>query len=172
MLVEKLQIEYIAELAALAQKTYAETFGGDMSLSELNDTLEKTKSVNAFKEFIATGDEFLVAKTNGHIIGYVGLQKPDFDMKGREPTKKDQALKGIYVDPNFHRQGIGKQLMDCAFEQPRFKQAENVYLCVWEENKPAYHFYINYGFKIVGTCDVVAEGKIIGTDQVMMKSNV
>ncbi len=171
MLIEKLTTQDIEELATLAQKTYRQTFSHSMTIKEIDDIILSTKSVDAFKQFLKDGDDFFVAKKARKIIGYIGMQKPNFKMSGRNPTSKDQALKGIYVDKKYHHQGIGRQLMDYAFDQPRFKQAENVYLCVWEENKPAYNFYLNYGFKKVGTYDVIANGKVIGTDQVMMKAN-
>jgi len=40
--------------------------------------------------------------------------------------------------------------MDAAFESPRLRQAENVYIDVWAENERAISFYLNYGFEIVG----------------------
>jgi len=161
----------ISELSVLAKKTYTETFGHSFSKEELNNILDEEKSETAFKQFIKNGDNFLVAKIDNKIVGYVGLQKPNIIVKnGKPPSDKDQALKGIYVDTQFHRLGIGKKLMDCAFQHERFKTSENVYLCVWEENKPAYNFYLNYGFKQVGTCDVIVDKKIIGTDTVMMKA--
>ena len=160
----------IPELSALAKQTYTETFGSSFSEDELKDVLERTKSEEAFKQSILTGDDFLIAKNNHKMIGYVGLQNPDIEVKGRNPTDKDQALKGIYVDKNYHRQGLGTKLMNEAFDHRRFRASENIYLCVWEKNKPAYDFYINYGFKKVGTCDVIADDKLIGTDTVMMKA--
>lgn len=170
MIIRDIATKDIPELSLLAQKTYADTFGFSMSKEELTKELNENKSVDFFKTAIEKGDNFLIAEKDNQIIGYVGLQKPCFKVNGRAPTENDQALKGIYVDAAYQGQGIGKLLMDAAFEHHRFQEAENVYLCVWEQNKPAYNFYLSYGFKKVGTCDFIVDGELLGQDLVMMKS--
>ena len=157
-------------LSQLAQKTYSETFGHSMSTTELETELKSNKSETYFKNAIEKDkDTFLIAETNNIIIGYIGLRDPNFTMTGHQPTSKDQALNGIYVDSDHQGQGIGRKLMDVAFNHPRFLKAENIYLSVWEENKPAYNFYLNYGFKVVGEREIIINGKIVGQDLVLMR---
>ena len=52
---------------------------------------------------------------------------------------------GLFVDPEQHRQGIGRALMDhaCALR-------DVLYLDVFEENRLGRAFYDRYGFEVVG----------------------
>ena len=172
MIIETAKIKDIKELSDLAQKVYAETFSYSMTAKELESELWEHKSEHYFLSAMNDRQEtFLITRKEGKIIGYVGLRSPDMDVIGRQPTNKDQALNGIYVDTAIQGQGIGRELMDAAFQQPRFLQAENIYLSVWEENKPAYNFYLNYGFEKVGKRNIIIDNKIIGYDLVLMYSN-
>ena len=170
MEIREAQSNDLSALSKLAHKTYSETFGHSMSAEELQTELQSNKSETYFKNAIEkTGNTFLIAETNNTIIGYIGLRDPNFTMTGRQPKSKDQALNGIYVDSNHQGQGIGRKLMDAAFNYPRFLNAENIYLSVWEENKPAYNFYLTYGFKLVGEREIIINDKIVGHDLVLMR---
>jgi hypothetical protein len=62
--------------------------------------------------------------------------------------------------------------MDVAFESPRFQQAENIYIDVWDENERAVDFYLRYGFEVIGKCDFIVDGKCLGQDLVLKRSSV
>lgn len=79
-------------------------------------------------------------------------------------------MNAVYIHSDYQGQGIGRALMDAAFDHPRFAQAENIFIDVWEENTRALEFYLKYGFDTVGTCDVTVEGTVVGSDLVLMRS--
>lgn len=171
MIIRLANINDIPSISKLAKETYAETFGFSMTKDELEKELENNKSeIFFYNSMHKKSDDYLVAEHDNKIIGYIGLQNVNIEFEGRQATSKDQALNGVYVSSEYHRQGIGRQLMDDAFKRLRFTVAENIYLCVWEENKPAYQFYLSYGFKAVGQKEFKADGKVIGYDLVMMKA--
>ena len=182
MIIRKAKIDDIPALSALACHVYAATFGPEgmfpeeMSFSEdgLAEQLAEHKSERAFHHAMSVnGDDFLVAVAdNGDLVAYIGLRDARIDVMegGRSPTDKDQATNGIYVHPDYHRQGLGTRLFDAAMQQPRFQRAENIYMVVWEENKPSYNFFIRHGFQPVGKKEVFSNGKVIGYDLVMMRT--
>ena len=59
--------------------------------------------------------------------------------------------------------------MDAAFNHPRTREVEKVFIDVYEENTRALEFYKGYGFKPVGKVDVVIDGQMIGYDLVLMR---
>ena len=79
-----------------------------------------------------TGDCF-VACTNGRIVGFVCIAPPE--------------LSWLYVSPNYHRQGIGKKLVE--YVMP--KLGEDAFLTTVLENTGGVAFYQQMGFRISAT---------------------
>lgn len=79
-----------------------------------------------------TGDCF-VACTNQQVVGFVCIEIPE--------------LSWLYVSPDYHRQGIGKQLV--AFVLP--KLGKDAFLTTAFENTGGVTFYQQMGFRISAT---------------------
>jgi len=181
VLIRKASITDIPALSTLGSHVYSQTFGPNglfpdelsMSHAQVTQQIEEHKSEKYFEYAMnVDGDMFLIAEENNQCIGYIGIRNPNIDViDGRKPTDKDQATNGIYVHPDFHRQGVGKRLLEAALNQPRLKNAENVYAVVWEENKPSFNLFTKHGFQSVGKKAVLSGDEIIGYDAVLMKSN-
>jgi ribosomal protein S18 acetylase RimI-like enzyme len=154
-------------LSNLAQITYKETFQHSMSATEMAQILEDEKSPKAFANFLKRGDDFLLAYQGDRLAGYIGLQDTQLSGCDFNIEANSQSLNGIYVLPQFQGYGIGRSLMNAAFQTERFNRAKYIYLVVWAENKKAYKFYTSYGFKKVGTKTVYAGDKILGSDDVL-----
>lgn len=75
--------------------------------------------------------ETSVYEHDGHVVGFVS-------MVGDE-------VGGIFVDPDLHRQGIGRALLDHVFATRQLLE-----LGVFEQNEVGRGFYAAYGFEIVG----------------------
>ena len=168
MRIRELQLADIPALAALAAKTYAETFGHSMTREQLEAQVRETRSEACFRSAIQT-DTILVALAGDQLAGYLQLGAVKGHIRGAQPGPRDIAVHAVYIHADHQGQGLGRALMDAAFDHPRCQQAENVFIDVWEENKRALNFYVNYGFKAVGACDVTANGEIIGEDLVLMR---
>lgn len=169
MIIRPVQREDIPELSMLARKTYSETFGHTMTQRELEVELEATRSEKYFNSVIESV-EILVAIIEDRLAGYIQICDVRYDPKSIEYTENDQAIHAIYVHSDFQGKGVGRALMDAAFQSQRTKSADNVYIDVFEENTRAVNFYHNYGFKNVGTIDVIIDGVKVGYDLVLMKS--
>ncbi|MQP67059.1 acetyltransferase [Niveispirillum sp. SYP-B3756] len=83
---------------------------------------------------------WLATNAAGKITGFIGLGGPRIDC--------------LFVDPSFHRQGVGQRLIaHAASLQP------NLLVDVNEQNPGAIAFYVAQGFRYVGRTDLDHCGK-------------
>ena len=59
-------------------------------------------------------------------------------------------LKRLYVVRAWQGQGVAQALMDAALDAARARDAQTLWLGVWERNPRAVAFYRKYGFTRVG----------------------
>ena len=157
----------VAQLSALARKTYSETFGDSFSDEELMEVLETTRSESYFSQAMEQDTILVAVDYKGDLIAYI--QICDVTLSFDIATTKDQQLNALYVHSDWQGRGVGKSLMDAALSHPRLQTAENVYLTVWDENPRALGLYHRFGFKIVGEEKVMAGSEVVGSDLVMMR---
>lgn len=167
MIIRPVAAREIPALSALASQTYAEAFGASMSAADLAAQLGATRSEAYFTNAIRE-DTILVAVVEEDMAGYVQLSDVRIPIDGATAT--DQELYALYVETSLQGQGIGRALMDAAFALPRFTNAPDVYLDVWDQNVRAVSLYKRYGFCVVGRRDVAVGGQVIGSDLVMVRS--
>lgn len=88
--------------------------------------------------------EFYFATLDEKVIGYLKL---NFGQSQTE-LQDDKALEieRIYVLKNFHGKNIGQILYDKAMQVAKQKNADYVWLGVWEENLRAINYYKKNGF--------------------------
>jgi ribosomal protein S18 acetylase RimI-like enzyme len=166
VIIRPAQADDIAALSSLASRTYAETFGTSMSAEDLATQLKATRSEGYFRNALRE-DTILVAVIDGATVGYVQLSDVRIPIEGAGPS--DQELFALYVRSDLQGQGIGRALMDAAFAHERFRRARNVWLDVWDENARAIALYTRFGFKPAGRRDFVVDGRVVGTDLVMLR---
>jgi ribosomal protein S18 acetylase RimI-like enzyme len=165
VIIRPVSVDETAALSGLASRAYAETFGASMSREDLEVQLRATRSENYFRSALME-DVILVAVIDGAIVGYVQLSDVRIPIEGAEAS--DQELFALYVRSDLQGQGVGKALMDAAFLHERLKRARNVWLDVWDENARAIGLYTRYGFKPAGRRDFVVDGRVVGSDLVMV----
>jgi ribosomal protein S18 acetylase RimI-like enzyme len=136
-----------------------------MSREDLEAQLKATRSEDYFRNALRE-DTILVAVIDGALVGYVQISDVRIPIEGAGPL--DQELFALYVRSDLQGQGIGKTLMDAVFAHERFKCARNVWLDVWEANGRAIGLYARYGFKPAGRRDFVVDGRVVGSDLVMV----
>ena len=119
-------------------KCWQETYPGLVSQEYLNKlTLEKCEEL-AFQ----WRDNILVAKEGDRVIGFVG-----YGNHGPEEPDMGEVY-ALYVLPEYHGTGVGRQLMDAALE----KLATYPKICLWavKGNDRAVRFYEKCGFHLTG----------------------
>ena len=130
--------EEIRGKAFVHWKCWQETYPGLVSQEYLSKlTLEKCEE----KAFLWR-DNILVAKEGERVIGFVG-----FGDHGPEEPDMGEVF-ALYVLPEYHGTGVGRQLMDAALE----KLASYPHICLWlvKGNARALRFYEKCGFHLTG----------------------
>jgi ribosomal protein S18 acetylase RimI-like enzyme len=89
------------------------------------------------------------------MIGYVQFGQANATVL--QSADGDQELRRLYVHADFQNKGIGTRLMDAALAHPQLRDAERIFLDVWEHNPGAQRFYACFGFKVVGQRPFVVE---------------
>ncbi len=158
----------IPALAKLAQETYTDTFGHTMSQDELAQALD-SRSEAYFRSVLGT-DTLLVAEEGRQIIGFIQFGKVSYE--SIKTTDSDIELNKIYVDKSKQGKGIGKQLMEAMLSHDRLKDVKNIYLDVYAENEKAAGLYTKYGFEVIGKTPFKVEGKILGYDLLMKRTQL
>jgi ribosomal protein S18 acetylase RimI-like enzyme len=167
VIIRAVETHEIAALSALASRTYGEAFGASMSAEDLAAQLKATRSEEYFHRVLQT-DTILVAVLDGAIFGYVQLSEVRIPIEG--VTGADQELAALYVVSEHQGQGIGKALLEAALAHERFRRAPRIYLDVWEQNTRAIALYRKCGFCPAGRRDFVVDGRVLGSDLVMVRA--
>jgi diamine N-acetyltransferase len=141
-------VDDVPALADLARRTWSDTFGSSVGPQAEAAELERTRSPAYFIDALRR-DTILVSERGDELLGYV--QFGDVDTPGVDVRPGDQELHRIYVETGLHGQGLGRQLVNAALENPRLAHATRIYLTVWEKNERAIRLYESVGFRSVGT---------------------
>lgn len=143
--VSKIKKEEILQLQEIGRQTFYETFSQSNTEENMKNYLENGFSLSKITAELNDEDaEFYFAKIDEKIIGYLKL---NFGQSQTE-LKDDKAIEieRIYVLKEFHGNKVGQILYDKAIEVARQKNADYVWLDVWEENPRAISFYKKNGF--------------------------
>lgn len=135
----------IAQLQKIGRQTFYETFSGSNTEENMKNYLEEGFATDKLNDELNDENaEFYFAKIEDEVIGYLKL---NFGQSQTE-LKDDKALEieRIYVLQEFHGKKVGQILYDKAIEVARQKNADYVWLGVWEENPRAISFYKKNGF--------------------------
>jgi len=142
---KKVTIRDIELLRKIGRQTFFETFSSANSEENMNQYLKDGFSIEKLAaELNVKNAEFYFAMLDDNVIGYL---KVNFGASQTE-IKDDKAIEieRIYVLKEFHGKKVGQILYDKAIEVAKNKNAEYVWLGVWEENPRAINFYKKNGF--------------------------
>ncbi|EHJ52899.1 GNAT family N-acetyltransferase [Streptococcus macacae] len=145
----KVKDDKLSILAALAKKTFQETFAHDNSKEQLEQFFNQTYHLSALQaEMFTKESETYFIKDNDKEVGFLKINW------GRAQTeqKLEQALEiqRLYVLKEYQGLGLGKKLFEFALTQAKKRHFNWVWLGVWERNTKAQAFYQHYGFEKFG----------------------
>jgi len=143
--IKKVSQNDLDQLQKIGRQTFSETFSAGNTEENLKNYLEtgfSTEKLTA--ELNDPNSEFYFALLDKKVIGYLKL---NFGQSQTE-LKEDNALEieRIYVLKEFHGKKIGQLLYEKATQIAGKKNADYVWLGVWEENPRAINFYKKNGF--------------------------
>ena len=147
-------------LAEFAERTFRDTFGADNRPEDMDEYV-----AHAFGESVQRGelldsrvDVLLMETPLRSLVGYAQLVVAEPPV----PITPSPAveLQRFYVDRAFHGQGLAQRLMRAALGKAIDRNANLLWLGVWEHNARAIAFYRKLGFIEAGS-----QSFILGTDR-------
>lgn len=153
-------------LAALAARTFAETFAAQNDPEHLRVFLEATYGIDQQTQELEDPNLVtLLAQRGDVLVGFAQVRR------GPAPPCVTQAhpveLQRFYVDRPAQGTGLAHRLMTAVRETAIELGGEHLWLGVWELNPRAIAFYRKEGFVEVGTTDFYV-GPDRQTDRVMV----
>jgi diamine N-acetyltransferase len=136
-------------LAKLAEKTFRDTFGADNSATDMDQHVLETYSATIqTREILDPNTDTFVCEFKNELIAYAQLswlEAPSY-LEALKPVE----IKRFYVDSPWHGKGIAGALMAQVLKHVGLKNADQIWLGVWEHNPKAQRFYQKMGFLEVG----------------------
>jgi ribosomal protein S18 acetylase RimI-like enzyme len=143
--IEKVTLNDIEKLQEIGIQTFQETFSESNSEENMKNYLEEGFSKEKLtSELSNKNSEFYFAKLDNEVIGYLKLNFGDSQTELKD--NKSLEIERIYVPKEFHGKSVGQILYDKVIQVAKQKNAEYVWLGVWEENPRAISFYKKNGF--------------------------
>ncbi|MFC3562526.1 GNAT family N-acetyltransferase [Pedobacter jamesrossensis] len=143
--IKKVTLNDVDQLQKISKQTFHETFSESNSEENMTKYLEEGFSIEKLTtELNDNNAEFYFATLNDNVIGYLKL---NFGQSQTE-LQDDKALEieRIYVSKDFHGKSVGQILYNQAIHIATAKNANYIWLGVWEENPRAINFYKKNGF--------------------------
>jgi ribosomal protein S18 acetylase RimI-like enzyme len=138
-----------AALAALAEQTFRETFGADNTAQDMDQHCAQAYGIGIqTQEILDPQIDTFVVEDKHELIAYAQLYwlRAPSCVKAAHPVE----IRRFYVDSAWHGKGIANALMTALLEHVAAKNADQVWLGVWEHNPKARKFYQKMGFLEVG----------------------
>ena len=141
----KAELHDIEKLQKIGRQTFFETFSESNSEENMQKYLDEGFSIEKLTtELTDSNAEFYFAVLEVEVIGYLKLNFGDSQTELKD--NKALEIERIYVSKEFHGKSVGQLLYDKAIEVAKQKNANYVWLGVWEENPRAISFYKKNGF--------------------------
>jgi ribosomal protein S18 acetylase RimI-like enzyme len=154
------QMDDIAAIAEVHCRTWKETYKGivhDKYLHKLKPKYDQVRSrmENVDRRFFV----MVPPPSDGNAIG--GFIEAG---KSRNLELADAQIHSIYILPRYQGQGVGKDLMEKAWELFRERIYGTAFVSVLSANGPAVQFYLRMGGQLKGHDCVIIEGITYLTD--------
>ncbi len=153
-MIRRATAEDAAALAALALKTFVDTFAATNRAEDLDAYVREFFGEAQQQREIENPDLVtLVAEPDAALIAFAQLRPTPDHAAG------DVEVVRFYVDQAHHGRGIAQSLMDVVLAEAHALGGRTLWLGVWERNARAIAFYTKCGFVKVGSHPF-----ILGTD--------
>ena len=138
-----------AALAALEERTFRDTFEASNSREDmaLHCSASFGEAIQR-REIMDPNLEILVCEQHGSLIAFAQIRwgRPPACVRATRPVE----IQRFYVSREHHGLGLAKSLMDKAITAARARDADVIWLGVWEHNPRAIAFYRKWDFVEVG----------------------
>ncbi|WLD24624.1 GNAT family N-acetyltransferase [Flavobacterium dauae] len=143
--IQKTTLSDIEQLQKIGRETFAETFSSSNTKENMKKYLEEGFSFEKLTDELNNkNSEFYFALSENEVIGYLKINFGQSQTELQDSTALE--IERIYVLKEFHGKKVGQVLYEKAIEIAKQKNADYVWLGVWEENPRAISFYKKNGF--------------------------
>lgn len=143
--IRKIDLSQVDLLAEMSRQTFLDTFSEANTEENMAHYLAGIFSVNRLAEELNDKDsEFYFAWLGDEAVGYLKLNFGDSQTDIKDNTAVE--IERIYVMKTYLGKNVGQSLYEKALEVSKQKDANYVWLGVWEENPRAIRFYEKNGF--------------------------
>lgn len=145
--IQKVPLDDIDKLQSLSKQTFFESFSSGNTEENIQKYLDEAFSINRLTvELNDNNAAFYFAILEDMEIGYLKLNfgPSQTELQGDRAVE----IERIYVLNAFQGKSVGQLLFDKAIEIAKQKDADYVWLGVWEENLKAINFYKKNGFVV------------------------
>ena len=137
-------------IAVFAERVFTETFGPHNTAGNLHAYMSKAFAPAKIKDELSEPSRRTTLALDGDQLA--GFTQILFDSKTEfAVAEKTVELVRLYVDSNWHGQGIAKLLLRHAIEQSKAAGCKKIWLGVWEHNARACAFYRKHDFREAGS---------------------
>lgn len=147
--IKKCNLDNASELQKISVETFTETFKEHNSPEHLNAYLEKAYNLVALEQELANPSaNFFFVYWDQEIAGYLKVNTDEAQTEAMGSGSLE--VERIYVKKHYQKHGLGKALLNKAFEIALDKKKKAIWLGVWEDNTNAIAFYQKKGFVQTG----------------------
>ena len=164
--IEKVKAELIDDLRNIAIQTFTEAFSDANSVENMSKYIDENMSLEKLQSEVQDpNSEFYICKERDKIIGYIKLNfqsrhHPEIGIVSVE-------LERIYVLKAFYGKQVAQKLINLSIELAKERNADHIWLGVWENNHRAIRFYSKNRFTAYDT-HLFMLGNDAQTDILMM----
>lgn len=145
MKITRITTNEIDQLQKIVRQTFYETFSTGNTQENMQKYLDERFSIEKLTaELNDKNAIFYFAQLENKIVGYLKINFGDSQTELKDD--KSLEIERIYVLKEFQGKKIGQILYDKAIEIAKQKDADYIWLGVWEENPRAIKFYKKNGF--------------------------
>ena len=145
MKITRITSNEIDQLQKIGRQTFYETFSTGNTQENMQKYLDERFSIEKLTaELNDKNAMFYFAQLENKIVGYLKINFGDSQTELKDD--KSLEIERIYVLKEFQGKKIGQILYDKAIEIAKQKDADYIWLGVWEENPRAIKFYKKNGF--------------------------
>ena len=140
-------------IAVLATRLFRQAYGATHPESELSSYLAREFAPMRVAAELANGGTCVWVAEAGpnETIGYVWLQDDMTPPTATLPGSRPLHLRRIFVDAAWHGQGVAQALMAVCIAEAERRNADALWLAVWQEAARPIAFYRKAGFSVAGT---------------------
>lgn len=137
-------------LLKLSYDTFYEAFEAENTNENMKAYSEDAFTAEKIRNELNNPDsQFYFIYSDHEPAGYL---KVNVDSAQSEPMGHDSLeVQRIYILKKYHKQGLGKELLNLSYDIARKLNKNKIWLGVWEKNENAIGFYKKQGFKKTGS---------------------